>query len=119
MYNSKFKTMKKLFLVLALVAAYGVSMAMSGEEMTSELYDQVTVVADADDKAESPEKEKTAAKEAKSSKADGCATAKADGCATSKAQASTTAKADGCATAKKEGCTSKKTASTEKVAENK
>ena len=102
--------MKKVFLVLALVAAYGVSMAMSGTNVKSVYTDQVTVVADVDgNNSTTPEKEKEQAKtkEAKASKADGCATAKSEGCAT--------AKSEGCATAKSSCCGDKaKAENTEK-----
>lgn len=80
--------MKKLFLVFALVAAYGVSMAMSGSDVNSVNVDQVTVVADMDDNnnAAEPEKEKAKTKEAKAAKSEGCATAKSEGCATAKSE---------------------------------
>ena len=87
--------MKKVLLVLALVAAYGVSMAMSGADINSVNIDQVMVVADVDDNNDAePEKEKAKTTEATTAK--------------SKAAATTTAKSDGCATAKSEGCATKK-----------
>ena len=105
---------------MALVATYGISMAMVSNEFNTVDVQQSTIVAEVDDvNKEEPKKEATTKAEAKAAKSDGCATAKADGCSSSKTQASTTAKADGCATAKSEGCSSKKTASAEKVAENK
>jgi flagellar biosynthesis/type III secretory pathway protein FliH len=90
--------MKKVFLVLALVATYGVSMAMSGSDMKSVNTDQVTIVADVDDNSNvaEPEKEKAKTKEAKAAKSEAKSTAKSEGCAT--------AKSEGCATAKSEGC---------------
>jgi hypothetical protein len=85
--------MKKVFLVLALVAAYGVSMAMSVTEINTVKAEQVTIVADMDEVInDAPEKESKKAKEAKASKAEG----------------KTAAKGEGCATAKSEGCASKK-----------
>jgi len=102
--------MKKVFLVLALVAAYGVSIAMSGSNVITVDNNQVTIVADMDDNnavAPKSEKEETKTKEAKQAKSEGCATAKSEGCAT--------AKSEGCATAKAAGCGEKtKTASTDK-----
>ncbi len=102
--------MKKVFLVFALVAAYGVSMAMSTPNTVVADNDQVTVVAEVSDNdvtAPEKEKEKAKTKEAKASKSEGCATAKSEGCAT--------AKAEGCATAKSADCGDKtKTASAEK-----
>ncbi len=110
--------MKKVFLVLALVATYGVSMAMSGSSITTVNNDQVTIVADMDDNnvtAPEGEKEKAKTKEAKAAKGEGCATAKSEGCATAKSEGCATAKSEGCATAKSEGCGDKsKTASAEK-----
>ena len=98
--------MKKVFLVLALVAAYGVSMAMSGSSVVTFNNDQVTIVANVDDNnvtAPEGEKEKAKTKEAKAAKGEGCATAK------------TTAKSEGCATAKSADCGDKsKTATAEK-----
>lgn len=87
MYNSKkVKIMKKVLLVLALVAAYGVSMAMSNTTVVSVDETKVTIVADMDDNnvvAPEGEKEKKKAKtKAKDAKAKGkaCADAKAEGC---------------------------------------
>lgn len=89
--------MKKLFLVLALVAAYGVSMAMSGADINTVNIDQVMVVADVDDSNDAePEKEKAKTTEATTAKSKAATTAKSDGCAT--------AKSEGCATKKSEGC---------------
>ncbi len=93
--------MKKVFLVLALVATYGVSMAMSGSSVMIADNNQVTIVADVVDNnitAPEGEKEKAKTKEAKAAKSEGCATAK------------TAAKSEGCATAKSEGCATAKTA---------
>jgi hypothetical protein len=102
--------MKKVFLVLALVATYGVSMAMSGSSVITADNNQVTIVADVIDNdvnAPEGEKEKATKKEAKAAKSEGCATAKSEGCAT--------AKSEGCATAKKAECGDKtKTATAEK-----
>lgn len=104
--------MKKVFLVFALVAAYGVSMAMSGSSVVIANNDQVTIVADMDDNnVIAPEGEKAKTKEAKAAKGEGCATAKSEGCATAK----TAAKSEGCATAKSADCGDKsKTATAEK-----
>ena len=90
--------MKKVFLVFALVAAYGVSMAMSGSDVITVDDLQVTIVADMDNNVAAPEgekaKEKAKTAEAKAAKADGCSgektAAKADGCSGEK----TAAKAD-------------------------
>ena len=75
--------MKKVFLVLALVATYGVSIAMSGSNAVIVEESQTTIVADVtDNNAAAPEaeKEKEKAKEAKAAKSEGCATAKSEGC---------------------------------------
>jgi len=91
--------MKKVFLVLALVAVYGVSMAMSASNVITVDNLQVTIVADMNDNnvtALEGEKEKAKKAEAKAVKADGCggekSAAKADGCSGEKSAA----KADGC-----------------------
>jgi hypothetical protein len=106
--------MKKVFLVFALVAAYGVSMAMSGSNVITVNNDQVTIVADMDDNnvtAPEGEKEKATKKEAKAAKGEGCATAKT----AAKGEGCATAKSEGCATAKKADCGDKsKTATAEK-----
>lgn len=111
--NLKFKTMKKVFLVLALVAVYGVSMAMSGSGVVTVDNMQVTVVTGMDDsnvvapEAEK-EKEKATKKESKSAKSEGCAgeksAAKADGCGGEKSAA----KADGCGDKTKTAAAEKK-----------
>ena len=83
--------MKKVFLVLALVVAYGVSMASTASEMVTVNDVQATVVMDADEST-TPEAEKSDAKsEAKSeakSKSDskGCSSAKSEskGCSDKK-----------------------------------
>lgn len=104
--------MKKVFLVLALVAAYGVSMAMSGSNVITVDNMQTVVVADMNDNnvvapETEKEKEKAAKKEAKAAKSEGCAgeksAAKSEGCAGEKSAA------------KSEGCGDKtKTATAEK-----
>jgi hypothetical protein len=102
--------MKKVFLVLALVAVYGVSMAMSGSNVITVDNMQTVVVADMNDNnvvAPEPEKEKASKKEAKAAKSEGCAgeksAAKSEGCAGEKSAA------------KSEGCGDKaKTATAEK-----
>jgi len=103
--------MKKVFLVLALVAAYGVSIAMSSVEIVPVTDTQITIVAD-DNVTPEGEKEKEKAK-----KAEGCSgsktAAKAEGCSGSK----TAAKAEGCSgskTAAKSDCGSKSTATAQK-----
>ena len=102
--------MKKVFLVLALVAAYGVSMAMSGTSVIVADNNQVTIVADVIDNnitVPEGEKEKAKSNDAKTAKGEGCATAKSEGCAG--------AKSEGCATAKSSECGGKtKTAAAEK-----
>jgi hypothetical protein len=94
--------MKKVFLVLALVATYGVSIAMSGSNVVTVANSQTTIVADmGDNNVVAPEKEK--AKETKAAKSE----AKSEGCGT--------AKSEGCGTAKSGGCGDKaKSASAEK-----
>jgi len=98
--------MKKVFLVLALVATYGVSIAMSGSNVITVANSQTTIVADMSDNnvvAPEAEKEKEKAKDAKATKSE----AKSEGCGT--------AKSEGCGTAKSEGCGDKaKSASAEK-----
>ncbi len=104
--------MKKVFLVLALVAAYGVSMAMSGSSVITVDNMQTVVVADMNDNnvvapETEKEKEKASKKEAKAAKSEGCAgeksAAKSEGCSGEKSAA------------KSEGCGDKaKTASAEK-----
>ncbi len=114
--------MKKLFLVLALVAAYGVSMAMAGAAVITVDNMQTVVVADLNDNnvtAPAFEKEKESKKEAKAAKTEGCAgeksAAKSEGCAGEKSAA----KSEGCggekSAAKADGCGDKsKTATAEK-----
>lgn len=88
--------MKKVFLVLALVAAYGVSMAMSSVEVNTVTVEQISIVADVDEvNNDAPEKETEKAKAKTTAKADGAAKAKGEGCAT--------AKSEGCAS-KKSSC---------------
>ncbi len=99
--------MKKVLLILALVAAYGVSMAISSANVVIVDHSQATIVAY--DNNVTPEGEKEKSKEAKVAKSE----AKSEGCATAKSEA----KSEGCATAKSEGCGEKsKTASNEKKA---
>ena len=101
--------MKKVFLVLALVATYGVSIAMSGSNVVTVDNSQVTIVADMNDNnvtATEGEKEKAKTADTKAAKADACggekSAAKADGCGGEKSAA-------------KSGCGDKtKTASAEK-----
>jgi hypothetical protein len=73
--------MKKLFFVLAFVAVYGVSMAMSSS-VVSTVDNSKSVVVAVDEKTEKADKEKEAkpaATEAKA-KGEGCAAAKSGGC---------------------------------------
>lgn len=109
LYNSKITTMKKLLFVLALVAVYGVSMAMSSSHFTSiDKTTKVTVVADADEKTPTAEKEKAEKATTKALAAKG--EAKADGCGEAKAKeksggcAETKAKTEGCAKKTKSDC---------------
>ena len=88
--------MKKVFLVLAFVAVYGVSMAMTGVNVVTVDNFQTTLVADVNDNstdAPAAEKEKEKAKEAKAVKTDakseGCGTAKSEGCGGEKSAAKT------------------------------
>jgi len=98
--------MKKVFLVLALVATYGVSIAMSGSNVVTMTNSQTTIVADMGDNnvvAPENEKEKEKAKDAKATTSE----AKSEGCGT--------AKSEGCGSAKSGGCGDKaKSASAEK-----
>ena len=85
MYNSKLEIMKKVLLVLAFVAVYGVSMSMSTDNVVTVDDAQVTVVADMDDNnIVTPEKEKEKTKKAKKAKAS--ADAKGEGCGETKAK---------------------------------
>lgn len=84
--------MKKVLFVLALVAAYGVSIAMTGPKTVTIDNAQVTIVADvSDDNVTTPEgdkeKEKTAKAKASKAKGEGCSSAKAEGCSDAKAKA--------------------------------
>lgn len=90
--------MKKVLFVLAFVAVYGVSMAMTTQAEVVSVDETVTVVADADEKVEKVEKA-----EKKESKKAAKAEAKADGCSGSKAKAKA---CSGEKTAKKSGCAS-------------
>jgi hypothetical protein len=97
--------MKKVLFVLALVAAYGVSMATSNTVDIQET--QVVLIADLNSNdVVTPEGDKEGEKTAVAAKTP----AKAEGCATAK----TAAKAEGCSTAKTaakaEGCSGTKTA---------
>ena len=96
--------MKKVFLVLALVATYGVSIAMSGSNVVTMTNSQTTIVADmGDNNAVAVEGEKEKEKDAKAAKSE----AKSEGCGT--------AKSEGCGSAKSGGCGDKaKSASAEK-----
>ena len=93
--------MKKVFLVLALVAAYGVSMATSGSNVITVDNMQTVIVADMNDNnvmapETEKEKEKASKKEAKAAKSEGCAgeksAAKSEGCAGEKSAS----KSEGC-----------------------
>ncbi len=93
--------MKKVLFILALVAAYGVSVSTASAKVLKVEKAQITVVADTYDSvkdAPEGEKEKAKTKEAKAAKSEGCSGTKAK------------AKSEGCAgtKAKSEGCASKK-----------
>uniref|UniRef100_UPI003216AEF3 hypothetical protein n=1 Tax=uncultured Draconibacterium sp. TaxID=1573823 RepID=UPI003216AEF3 len=92
--------MKKVLFVLAFVAVYGVSMAMTSNKQTVSVDNTVSVVVDVEDNTVTPEVEK----EKKATKND--AKAKGEGCSDSKA------KAKGCCgtKAKSEGCSGEKSA---------
>jgi hypothetical protein len=102
--------MKKLFLVLAIVAVYGVSMAMSGSNVVIVDNFQTTLVTDVSDNNTTPatEKEKEKTKEVKAVKTDakseGCGTAKSEGCGGEKSAA----KSGCCADKAKSASTEKK-----------
>lgn len=94
--------MKKVLFVLAFVAVYGVSMAMSGSNVVTVDDTQVTIVADMDDNSfDAPEGEKEKEK-GKTVKAKGDTKAKSD----AKGEAKAKAKGEGCsgAKAKSGGC---------------
>lgn len=83
--------MKKILFVLALVAAYGVSIAMTSPSVVTIDNAKVTIVADVNDNnvtAPEGDKEKEKAK-AKTSKAkgEGCSSTKAKACSGEKAKA--------------------------------
>jgi hypothetical protein len=89
--------MKKVFFVLAFVAVYGVSLAMTNAPVVS-IDETATVIVDNNDKAEKEEGKKATKAEAKS-EAKGCAgekSAKSEGCAGEKSAK----KGDGCETKK-------------------
>lgn len=91
--------MKKVLLVFALVATYGVSMAMTSSNVVTANNAQVTIVADMDDNSivapeGEKEGEKTAAKTTTTAKTE----TKSEGCAGAK----TEEKGEGCAGAKTE-----------------
>ena len=93
--------MKKVLLVIALVAAYGVSIAMSNATVVTVDDTQVTIVADDEN---SPKVEKGKTKKATKAKSE----AKADGCSGTKTKSSadSKAKADGCSGKAKSDCSS-------------
>ncbi|MEN8117838.1 MAG: hypothetical protein ABFS16_12705 [Bacteroidota bacterium] len=94
--------MKKVLLVLALVAAYGVSLAVTNISVET-VKETVTIVADVNDNNVTPDKEED--KKAKAeSKSKGCADSKTEskGCSGDK-----TAKADDCEGKSKKDCSSK------------
>ncbi len=98
--------MKKVLFILAFVAVYGVSMAMTTSTQVTSAEQAVTIVADVDDLVNAPEVEKEEGK--KEAKAKSATKAKGEGCAETKA------KAEGCSgekTAKKDcssSCSGKK-----------
>lgn len=98
--------MKKVLLVFALVATYGVSMAMTSSNVVTANNAQVTIVADMDDNSIiAPEGDKEGEKTATTTKTTTTAKTetKSEGCAGAK----TEAKGEGCAGAKteaKKGC---------------
>ena len=97
--------MKKLLLVFAFVAVYGVSMAMSNSTPVVADDAQVTIVADMDDNtviAPEGKIEKAKDKKAKAKTTD--AKAKGEGCSEAKAAGCADAKAKECADAPKKAC---------------
>lgn len=83
--------MKKVLLVLALVAVYGVSMAMSTDATVVSIDETATiVVVDADDKADKKDDKKATKSEAKGK---ACSDSEAKGCSDSKAKACSDKKA--------------------------
>jgi hypothetical protein len=93
--------MKKVLFVLAFVAVYGVSMAMTSNTQVVSPDQTVTIVADVDNNIDTPEgeKEKKAAKT--EAKAETKSESKSEGCSGTKA------KSEGCAgekSAEKKGC---------------
>jgi len=95
--------MKKVLFVLAFVAVYGVSMAMSSNNQAVSFDQTVTIVADVDDIVNTPEGEKEEEKKAAKTEAKAESKAKGEGCSGTKA------KSEGCTgekSAKKSDCSS-------------
>lgn len=103
--------MKRVFLILALIVAYGISVStVSAKAAVLDNSTTAIVVDNAKDQAVAPEgdkdkKEKTVAKAEKAKTAD--AKAKGEGCATAKTEGCAAAKAAGCETAKASCCEGK------------
>lgn len=94
--------MKKVLFVLALVAAYGVSIAMSNASVVS-AEETAIVVVDSNDKVEKEEGKKEKSAEATKAKGEGCSgsEAKASSCSGEK-----TAKTSECSEKKSSDCSS-------------
>ncbi len=95
--------MKKVLFVLAFVAVYGVSMAMTSNTQVVSVDQTISVVADVDNSIDTPEGEKEKEKKAAKTEAKAETKAKGEGCSGTKA------KSEGCAgekSAKKSDCSS-------------
>lgn len=114
--------MKKVFLILALIVAYGASISNVQAKVVAIDNSATTVLADVTNDNAAPEgdkdkKEKTVAKAEKAKTAD--AKAKGEGCATAKSEGCATAKAAGCETAAKASCCEGKAKSASALNESK
>lgn len=96
--------MKRVLLVLALVAVYGVSMAMSASTVVAANDSKTSIVAVDDNNVPAAEKEK--AKETKSATTD--SKAKGEGCGSAKSEGCGSAKSAGCGDKAKTECSDKK-----------
>ncbi len=107
--------MKKLFLVIALVAAYGITISNASAKIENTVKSEITIVADSGDNSvllnndEDPPKKKAEAKACCPGTAAKAATAKGD-CPEASAKAAKSAeKAVGCTEAQVKSCAASKT----------
>ncbi|NOR73825.1 MAG: hypothetical protein GQ525_01565 [Draconibacterium sp.] len=116
--------MKKLFLVIALVAAYGITISNASAKFENTVKSDITIVADSDDNSvslnndEDPLKKKAEAKACCPGTAAKATTAKSDCCPATAGKAATgecaeagakTEKAVGCSEAQVKSCAASKT----------